>query len=181
MMTSSVTLTITERSAFADGASFGTAGAYEKLKGRMQFAVDPDASAQAAITDLALAPRDEDGRVRFTADFLILNPVDRAKGNRRLFFDYGNRGNMRALQFFNDARGYEQPEDAGACRQRLPVPPRLQLRLGRLAGRPLPGDGRMLINIPVATDNGKPITGPVREEFIAGGAGLCFRSWAAAG
>ncbi len=36
----------------------------------------------------------------------------------------------------------------------------------------LPGDGRMLLDLPVATDGGKPITGPVRVEFIADQAGI---------
>ena len=31
----------------------------------------------------------------------------------------------------------------------------------------LPGDGRQILDLPVATDNGRPITGPVRVEFIA--------------
>ena len=30
----------------------------------------------------------------------------------------------------------------------------------------LPGDGRMVLDLPVATDNGRPITGPVRVEYI---------------
>ena len=30
----------------------------------------------------------------------------------------------------------------------------------------LPGDGRMVLDVPVATDNGQPIIGRVRVEFI---------------
>ena len=51
--------------------SFGTAGAYEKLRGRAFFALDPEAAANAAIADLKLAPRRADGRIVFTADFLM--------------------------------------------------------------------------------------------------------------
>ena len=105
-------LDITERRSFAGGTAFGEAGAYEVLKGRFHGAVDPAAPGQAAITDIAFAPTDAQGRVRFTADVFILKPADLARGNRRLFFDWGNRGNMRALQFFNDAPHSNNPSTA---------------------------------------------------------------------
>ena len=39
---------ILSRQAFAAGAEFGHAGAYEKLRGRAFFALDPEAAANAA-------------------------------------------------------------------------------------------------------------------------------------
>src|ERR1700719_3058717 len=66
---------ILSREPFASGTSFGPAGAYEKLRGRAFFALDPEAAANAAIADLKLAPRRDDGRVVFTADFLMLRPT----------------------------------------------------------------------------------------------------------
>ena len=63
----------------------------------------------AAITDLSKAPTDTAGLVHFTGDFSILQRVDPPRGNRRLFFDYGNRGNKRMLQFFNDAPASNDP------------------------------------------------------------------------
>ncbi|MCP4247528.1 MAG: hypothetical protein GY778_10810, partial [bacterium] len=108
-MSNAVELTVTERFAFADGHDFGAAGPYERLTGRVRFAVDPMAPAQAGIVDLGQAPRDDGGLVRFEADFSILKPVAMAKANRRLFVDYGNRGNKRCLQFFNDAPGSNDP------------------------------------------------------------------------
>src|SRR5262249_47991682 len=36
----------------------------------------------------------------------------------------------------------------------------------------LPGDGRQILDLPVATDNGSAITGPVRVEFIADQPGI---------
>ena len=42
-------------------------------------------------------------------------------------------------------------------------------------GDMLPGDGRMVLDVPVATDNGKPITGRIRVEYIADAPGItCF-------
>ncbi len=170
-MTNLLTLDISERFEFADGDEFGAVGAYERLKGRARFAVDPTAPAQAGVTDIALAPVEGDGLVRFEADFSILQPVDPGRGNRRLFFDYGNRGNIRCLQFFNDAPGSNDPrrlEDAGngfLMRRGYTV-----AWLGWQADL-LPGDERFLLSVPVARRDGERITGPVRVEYIVETAG----------
>ena len=136
--------TLQARLPFAGGTPFGAAGPYELLLGRAHYAVDPRAACNAPITDLAHAPRERDGLVRFEGDVQILRPADPGAGNRRLFFDWGNRGNKRCLQYFNDARASNTPLDRRTCRQRLPDAARLQHRLGRLAGRPAarqwPGD-----------------------------------------
>ena len=103
-MTNKIELEIVERGAFADGHEFGATGTYERVRGRAHFAVDPTAAAQAGIVDIDKAQRNAASLVEFTADVFILKPLDPARGNRRLFFGYGNRGNKRELQFFNDAR-----------------------------------------------------------------------------
>ncbi|MBT6093487.1 MAG: hypothetical protein HOH04_01305 [Rhodospirillaceae bacterium] len=165
-MTNKITLEITDRQPFADGMAFGDVGAYERIKGRAHYAVDPDAPAQAGIVDLDKAPRNTDGLVEFSADVMILTPVDPKKGNRRIFYDWGNRGNIRALQFFNDAQGSNDPlvpEHAGNgffFRRGYSVV------FSAWQGDLLPGDGRFLLDLPIATDNGNPITGLVRSEFI---------------
>ena len=112
-MTNQITLKITDQTAFAGGATFGDTGAYERLRGQAHHAVDPSAAAQAGIVDLENAPTNKDGLVEFSANFLMLRPVDLAKGNKRLFYDFGNRGNMRALQFLNDAVFSNTPETMG--------------------------------------------------------------------
>ena len=115
-MTNSVEIRIVQRGPFADGHAFGDAGAYERLVGRAHFSVDPEAAAQSGIVDLDKAPRSAEGLVVFTADLIILKPLDMSLGNRRLFYGYGNRGNMRELQFFNDAPASNDPitlADAG--------------------------------------------------------------------
>jgi hypothetical protein len=171
-MTNRVELEISERSPFAGGHEFGAAGAYERLVGRAHLMVDPAAPAQQGVTDLGLAPRDGDGLVHFAADFFILKPVDAAHGNRRLFFDYGNRGNKRALQFFNDATPSNDPKtlaDAGNG---------FLFRRGYTVvwlawqGDLLPGGGRMVIDLPVAQGSHGPQTGLVRSEFIADRPGI---------
>ncbi|HEX5327524.1 MAG TPA: alpha/beta hydrolase domain-containing protein, partial [Acetobacteraceae bacterium] len=159
-------LRITERRDFAGGRPFGDAGAYERLSGQVHFAVDPRDPANAGVVDLDKAPRDPAGRVGFVADFMVLKPVEIARSNRRLFFDYGNRGHKRALQFFNDAPANNDPlseQDAGNG---------FLMRRGYVIawlaweGDLLPGNGRMVIDLPVATNGDQPITGLVRVEYI---------------
>src|SRR5262245_41084526 len=74
---------IARRGPYADGLSFGRAGAFEQIDGIAHFAVDPLHPANNRIVDLALAPRNAHGLVAFAADFSIVMPVDPARGNRR--------------------------------------------------------------------------------------------------
>ena len=94
---------ILSRQPFAAGTEFGRAGAYEKLRGRAWFALDPDAAANAAIADLKLAPRNNRGLVIFSSDFLVLRPVDATRGNGLLLYEVNNRGNIAMLGQLNEA------------------------------------------------------------------------------
>ena len=47
-------------------------GAYEKLRGRIYFEVDPANSANRIITDIEHAPRNARGRVEFSSDFFLI-------------------------------------------------------------------------------------------------------------
>ena len=77
--------------------------AYEELKGRLHFAIDPKHAANVRITDVALAPRDAGGRVTWDSDVSILLPVDRARCSGRILLDVVNRGNTVAVPNFNRA------------------------------------------------------------------------------
>ncbi|MGV7206641.1 alpha/beta hydrolase domain-containing protein [Oxalobacteraceae bacterium A2-2] len=86
---------ITERAPFASGASFGEAGAYEKIRGVAHYALDPDAPANAAIVDLKLAPRDARGKVVFSSEFVLLRPAGGQPST--LLYDVNNRGGIAIL------------------------------------------------------------------------------------
>jgi Alpha/beta hydrolase domain len=165
-------LSITERSAFADGQEFGAAAAYERLVGRAHFAVDPQAPGQRGITDIDKAPVDVDGLVHFTGDFSILKPVDPKRGNRRVFFDYGNRGNKRMLQFFNDAVASNDPRTLAHAGNGFLMRRGYTVVWLAWQGDLLPGNGRLVLDLPVARERNRPITGPVRVEYIANRAGI---------
>ena len=103
-------LEITNRTSFASGVPFGDVGAYELLEGTAHYAVDPSHARNQGITDLELAPRDSVGKVVFSSDFSMLQPVNLDRGNRRILFDVVNRGRKTALTF----NGVPIPTDATA-------------------------------------------------------------------
>ncbi len=163
-MTNTLEIRIDDRRPFAGGHGFDGAGAYERLTGRVLFAVDPLAPAQVDVVDIDKAPRDPNGLVRFAADFMILRPL--SGGNRRVLFDYGNRGHKRALQFFNDAPHSNDPLSLDHAGNGFLMRRGYAVAWLAWEGDILPGDGRLVLDVPVATDNGTPITGRVRTEFI---------------
>lgn len=118
---------ITERVPFADSMEFGDVGAYEKVKGKLHYAVDPVNPYNAQVVDLKFASqgrlrrdlskiegnrikesiggdaRNAAGEVEFSGDFILLKPVDLSKGNHRLLYDVNNRGRPLMLGFNNNA------------------------------------------------------------------------------
>jgi hypothetical protein len=174
-MTNEIELRIAERVPFADDHAFGETGGYERISGRAHFAVDPRAAAQATVVDLDKAPVDDRGLVRFAADFMILKPREMARGNRRVFYDYGNRGHKRALQFYNDAPHSNAPITLAHAGNGFLMRRGYAVAWLAWEGDMLPGDGRMVLDVPVASDNGTSITGRVRVEYIADVPGItCF-------
>lgn len=167
---SPVRLDVTERVAFAGSHAFGESGAYEKLRGRAHFALDPATMVGSPVTDLVHAPRDEDGLVRFAADFFLLKPLE--GGNRRLFFDWGNRGNKRALQFFNDAPASNDPTTLADAGNGFLFRRGYAVAWVAWQGDLWPGDGRMVLDAPTARGPEGSITGVVRREFIVESEGI---------
>jgi hypothetical protein len=105
-------VSITARSVVAGGQAFGETGPYERLVGRIAFAIDPEHPRNKGIVDLALAPRGRDKRVHFSADLYVLQPVDPAKGNAALLFEIANRGRKGLLTWFNGAPPSHAPSAA---------------------------------------------------------------------
>ena len=159
-----VKLRIERREPVLNGKAFGSAGPYERLVGTVEFALDPAKDINHNIVDLTLAPRNQQGEVEFTADFYILKPVDASRGNGRLLYEVGNRGGKSMLQRFQGAHGSLDPKtDAEFGNGWL-------MRQGyTLAWMGWQWDvppGQMRMEMPIATDHGKPITGLVRGNFV---------------
>jgi hypothetical protein len=159
-------LRIERREPVLGGRAFGAAGPYEKLVGKVDFTFDPNLAANDIIVDLKLAPRNAQGLVEASADFYMLKPVDARKGNGRLFYEVGNRGGKSILTTFQKAAGSADPTteaefgDGALMRQGFVL-----LWMGWQWDVPV-RPGVMRMEMPIATENGKPITGLVRGNFI---------------
>jgi hypothetical protein len=100
-----VRVEIKSRSDIQDGKAFGNAGLYEKIVGRVYFAVDPANLHNRQIVDLDKAPRNAQGEVEFSADLYLLKPKDMAKGNHAVLFEVSNRGGRGILSLVNGRDG----------------------------------------------------------------------------
>ncbi|MFT5450086.1 MAG: hypothetical protein ACI9DC_005289 [Gammaproteobacteria bacterium] len=173
-MTNELHFEISDHTPFAEGHEFGTVGAYERLRGWVHYAVDPKAPAQADIVDIDKAPVNAKGLVEFAAEVFILRPAAPDRGNKRIFYDYGNRGSLRAVQYFNEAPHSNDPNALRDAGNGYFFHRGYTLVWSAWQGDLLPGDKRVVMELPIATENGKPITGTVRQEFIAAEPQLCF-------
>jgi hypothetical protein len=159
-----VALRIERREPVLNGKPFGLAGGYEKLSGKVEFALDPALPQNAAIIDLALAPRNAKGEVEFTADFFLLKPIDPARGNGRLLYEVGNRGGKAMLRVFQKAQPTQNPATAAEFGDGALMAQGFSLLwMGWQWDVP---DGMMRMDMPIATDHGAPITGLVRGNII---------------
>jgi hypothetical protein len=100
-----VRVEITSRTDIQEGKPFGSVGVYEKIVGRVYFAVDPANLHNRQIVDLDKAPRNAQGEVEFSADLYLLKPKDMAKGNQAVLFEVSNRGGRGILSLVNGRDG----------------------------------------------------------------------------
>ncbi len=166
MASTQVWLHIERREPFADGFAFGAVGPYERLRGKVAFALDPTDPHLPYICDLDLAPRNADGRVEFQADCEILKPVDPRRGNGCLFYEASNRGGRAALRMFNNpGRGLPATPGGEAGNGFLQ-------RLGYTVvwcgwqGDLVPRGDNVVAYLPVALERGEPVRGRTRQEFV---------------
>ena len=161
-----VRIEVDARSDVAGGMSYGLAGPYERITGTIYFAVDPDNEANRVVTDIDLAPRNRDGKVEFHSNFFMLKPKNISRGNGTVFYEVSNRGGKGMLGYYNNASGSRDPQtseemgDGFLLKQGFTL-----LWLGWQFDVPV-RDGQMRVTPPVATNNGRPISGVVRSEVI---------------
>ncbi len=75
-----VRIEVQSRSDLVGGQPFGAAGPYEKISGKIFFAVDPALSANRIVADIEKAPRNAAGKVEFSSDFCMRSPIAAARG-----------------------------------------------------------------------------------------------------
>ena len=150
------------------GATFGNAGAYERVKGIFKGELDPQDPRNRVIVNLDKAPRNDSGKVEYEADFSMLRPANPALGNHKLIYDVTNRGRKNLYRRFMDTKTRSDPRNAedvvNASILRMgytfawsgwePDAPRTD---GGLAMKPV-----------VATNGGAAIVRMIRDEFVSG-------------
>ncbi len=145
-------------------AEIGASG-YEKIVGTIHFAVDPQLAGNRVIADMDRAPRNAAGRVEFSADLVILRPTNPKAGNGAALLEISNRGRRSMITNFN--RGA-----VGDPMTELELGDKCLMREGYTLvwvgwEFDVPrGEGLMGIDVPVATDGGKPISGVVHAKFV---------------
>ena len=152
-----VRLVVEHREPFAGGASWGSAGPYERLVARAYFEVDPRDPLNAVIVDIDGAPRTAWGTVLFSTTVFIVKPLDMFRGNRKIYYTANNRGNDALFTARTVA-------DVGRND--------FALRLGYTIvdagwqGDIAPSPNRLGAALPVATQpDGSPLLGLMRVEF----------------
>lgn len=158
---------------FADGSSFGNAGAYERVRGTFKGELDPADARNQVIVNLDKAPRNASGRVEYEADFFMLRPVEAARGNGKLIYDVTNRGRKYIHWRLMDARP-KSPAQANDPRTLEDAGNGLLFRMGYTfvwsgwdPDAPRTNNG-MSMKAVIATDKGKPIVRVIRDELVSG-------------
>jgi hypothetical protein len=158
-------LVIHSRSPAFEGTAFGSIGAYERIVGEAEMALDPRHASNRGIVDAVLAAS-ADGKVRYRTNVMILRPADASKDSGVLVFEVANRGRKLALQFINGgAIEVDKASESGTgwlMRQGHTL-----LWVGWQGDVAMTATGQTIgMALPVATHGGQPITGPAVEEMV---------------
>ena len=156
------------------GYSWPGVGQYEKIAGKAFGELDPKDPKNAVIVDLQLAPRNAAGKVEYSFDFYILNPIDLAKGNHKVLYEPPNRG-RKTVAAFNRGVGGDDPgsvQDPSLLANSLLMPQGYSIVFSgwdASAGNSS-ADFNTAIALPVAKNpDGSSITGPSYEYIVNAG------------
>ncbi len=153
-------IAIKSRTPFVGGAGFGEVGGYERIDGVASGTLDP---AHPRNRGIALLDRIPGGPVPYQADFVLLRPIDPAKGNGRLLYEVNNRG--RIMLFANLCAGAAGNQPASAADLGNALPLRLGFLLLWTGWDPnAPKSTGLSLDVPVIDG----VVQPVREEFVSG-------------
>jgi hypothetical protein len=138
------------------GASFGAAGPYETIAGRVFGELDPNDAHNSIINDIQLAPKNANGRVEYMATFFMVKPIDMSKSSHLMWQDVPNRGGRLTL-----AASSRNDGDVGLSSGWQGD------NSGDTAHVPAPGNTNDYAVVPVARNlDGSPITGKVMGRIL---------------
>jgi hypothetical protein len=152
---------ITSRQDVLNGKSFGNAGVYERIAGRIHFSVAVANPHNQRIVDLKNAVNLKDGEVEFSADFIAIRPKDPGKGNGSMILENPNRGHSRIVSLV-EGGDWDVSKDAGdgwLLRNGFTI-----VSLGWQWDAA--GVDALRLYAPIAKENGKTITGLLRGDLM---------------
>ena len=158
--------------AFAEGATFGETGAYERVRGTFKGEIDPADARNKVIVNIDKAPRNAAGHVEYEAEFFMLRPADGGRGARKILYDVTNRGRKGMHVRFMDAQPASLAE-ANDPKTLQDIGNGLLLRRGyTLVWSSIDPDAPHRNNCmsmkPVfATNDGAPIVRMIRDEIVS--------------
>ena len=174
-----VRVEVLAKSDVLDGKPFGDAGPYEKISGKIHFAVKADDPHNRLIADLDKAPRNAAGEAEFASDFYILRPKDPARGSGTSLIEIPNRGGKGMLRVIQNAKSSLDPVaedqfgDGFLMRRGTSLvwlgwqwDVRDEKGLMRLYAPVAMGPPPVKISTDEALNQPQPITGLVRADFV---------------
>ncbi len=152
---------IASRTDVLGGKTFGDAGSYERITGRVFFSLPVANPRNQRIVDLRNVDNLKDGAVEFSSDFIAVRPKDAHKGNGSMILEVPNRGRGRILSLV-DGGDWDLAGDAGDA---------WLLRSGFTIVSigwqwDAVGPGALRFFAPIAKENGKTITGLLRGDLM---------------
>jgi hypothetical protein len=145
--------------------TFGNAGIYERITGRVYFAFDPNNPENRKIVDLDLAPRNSAGEVEAVSEFVMLRPKDPARSTDLAVIDIVNRGGITTFIFNLGRSGTASPLSGEFYGDALLM--KRGVTIVALAWQwDVPAGGNALhFQAPAAGSAERPITGLVRSDI----------------
>lgn len=156
-----VRVEVASRQDVLNGQTFGKAGVYERMTGRIFFSVAVANPHNRGIVNLDKAVNLDHSAVEFSADFVALRPKDSAKSNGSLLLEIPNRGRGRIVGLI-DGGDWDASHDAGdgwLLRNGYSV-----VSLGWQWDAA--GEGALRLYAPIAKENGKTIRGLLRGDVM---------------
>ncbi len=152
---------VTSREDVLNGKPFSTVGPYERIVGKVFFAVDPKNPRNQIVPNIDKASRNARGMVEFSADIYILVPKDQTHGNGVAFFEVPNRGRRdQMIRFDHVSRGAPATPDTEFGDGSLMRSGYTLVWVGWQFS--LAQNGQLIgIDMPAALDNGQPLAGLV--------------------
>lgn len=153
-----VRVEVASRTAIAGGKSFGTAGPYELIKGKIYYSVAVANPHNRRIVDLANAVNLKNGRVAFSSDFVAIRPKNLSQGNGSLLLEIPNRGSAFIVGLVDGGSQdvLTNPGDGWLMRRGFTI-----VSLGWQWDSP----SGLRLYAPIAKDHGKTITGLLRGDL----------------